>query len=189
MATEVGLCSKALYMIGGDPITSLDDETRRANLCKAFLPDIVDAVLRAYPWNCARTRAGLARADGSPATGGDYDWTYHYTLPADPYCLWVPKQLNQRLSYVIEGRKLLSDEASVTIVYICSQEVSLFDSLLYETVAARLASELAFPITGSVTLPGTMWKLYELKLGEARTQDGMEGNIPGFASNALTEVR
>ena len=50
-----------------------------------------------------------------------------------------------------------------------------FDPLLIEAIAARLAADLAHPITQSTTLIQVMWDLYRQKLIEARGVDGQEG--------------
>jgi len=179
-----------MYQIGGDAINSLDDGTPRATVCKAFYPTLRDAVLRAYPWNCAKYRVALSPLAATPAAGGDKDWAYQYTLPTDPYCLWVPKQLNEDLEYKVEGRKLLTDEATITIVYVQKlTDVGTFDSLLTEAIVARLASQLCYPITANTNLTMTMWKLYEAKIREAQTADGQEGNVEAYASNVLVDVR
>ena len=190
MATEIEICTKALYLIGDQAITSFDDGTKRSNLCKALYYDVVDAVLRAYPWNCARFRDKLQRLTTTPQTGGDYDWAYEFSLPAKPHCLWVPKQLNQDIDYKIENRKLLCDDADVTIVYIGRPEApGYFDSLLTEAITARMAAELSYPITGDKNLAKTMWELYGAKLREARTMDGMEGDIEPHTADSLIDVR
>lgn len=188
--TEVEICSRALNQLGEDSITSFDDNTDPSDLCRDFYPGIRDAVLRAYPWNCAKTKQALARLAEVPLAGGDYSWTYQFTLPADPYCLWVPKQLNEDLKYVIEGRKLLTDEATAVIAYIQRlTDTGQFDTLLAEAIEARIASKLAYPVTGQMSLADAMWKLYKLKLQEARTTDGMEGNLGQYASDGLIDVR
>lgn len=190
MPTEVEICSQALNQLGADSITSFDDDTNDSNMCRDFYPNIRDAVLRAYPWNCARVRQALARLAGTPLAGGDRDWTYRYTLPTDPYCLWVPKQLNEDLEHVIEGRKLLTDEATAVIHYIQKlTDTGQFDSLLSEAIEARMAFKLAYPVTGTMSLARDMWELYKGVLQEARTIDGMEGNLGQYESDDLTSVR
>lgn len=192
MASETELCSLALNQIGLDALTDFDsDDSDRARMCRVFLPVIRDAVLRAYPWNCAKYRLnlGAALAD-APATGGDDDWDYQFTLPTNPPYLWVPKQLNEDLEYVIEGKRLLTDESTVTIVYIQQlTDVGAFDSLLSEALVARLASQLAFPLTGIASLTETMWGLYEAKIREARLADAQEGDVKAYTSDELTDVR
>ena len=94
------------------------------------------------------------------------------------------------LTYVIEGRKLLSDDSAPTIVY--TQKIvdtGLFDTLLADAIEMRMAFKLAYPVTGTMALARDMWTLYKDVLQEARTIDGMEGNIGQYESNALTDVR
>lgn len=188
--TEVEICSRALNQLGEKGITSFDDGTDPSDLCRDFYPGVRDAVLRAYPWNCARVRRALAALAETPLTGGDYDWGYQFTLPVDPYCLHVPKQLNEDLTYVIEGRVLLSDNSAPVIVYIKKViDPGQFDTLLAEAIMARMASQLTYAVTGTMSLAKEMWELYGAKLREARTLDGMEGNIGQYVSDDLTSVR
>jgi len=189
MASLAEICSLALLQLGAEAITSLEGEDLpvRAKLCRAFYPFIRDAVLRAYPWNCAKVTDSLPALSESPA---DTNWAYQFNLPVSPYCLWVPKTLNEDLSYEVRGRKLLANDSPVTITYICRiMDTGLYDSLLVEAIAARLAHQLAYPITGSSSLSIEIWKLYDLKLREARTIDSMEGDQRVYESNVLTDVR
>lgn len=189
--TETELCNSALLQIGDKVLTSYADDTdNKAVLCRSFYPSIRDAVLRAHPWNCARYRMALSRLTGTPVAVEGSEWTYHFELPVEPYCLWVPKQLNEDVEYIIEGRELLTDESAVSIIFI--QRITatgLFDSLLVEAIVARLAAQLANSITAHQPLARTMWNLYAAKLREARTIDGMEGNVRQPRSTSLTEVR
>lgn len=190
MPSEVEICSMALRLLGGEAITSFDDNTKRSNMCRDFYPSIRDAALRAYPWNCAKYRMALAQLAATPETGTDHDWAYQYPLPTNPYCLWVPKSLNEDLEYKIEGRNLLTDEATVTIIFIRRlEDTGLFDALLIQAIMARLASEFAYPITGQISLAREMWELYGAKLREARTIDGMEGSTDVVDATTLTDVR
>ena len=185
MPSEVDISSSALTKLGAAPITSFDDGTDRANLCRDYYPNVRDAVLRAYPWNCAVQRIALALDASAPLFGYDYK----FALPTIPYCLRV-LETEDDVEYKIEGRFLLCDETSINIKFIARiTDPGLFDSLLVEAIQARLAAELAYPITGSPTLAVEMWKLYAEKLREARGIDGQEGEADYWESNALIEVR
>jgi len=186
ISSETDIWSIALSHLGAESVTLYDDPRKSAKLCRVLYPGIKDAVLRAYPWRCARVQRSLAMLGTAPSNR----YTYGFALPTDPYCLWVPKILNQDLEYDVEGRNLLSDEASVTVNYIWRvTNPGIFDTLLVEAIAERLASTLAFPITGIVPLSKDLWNLYMLKLQEARTADSVEGEMEEYESNALIEVR
>ena len=187
MPSEVEIVSMSLNSIGAESITSFDDGSKRANLCRDFYPNIRDAVLRAYPWNCATERMEL----GLEAAGPEYEYAYKFQLPTDPYCLRV-LEVEDDYDYRIEGRYLLSDNSTIKIKFIKRiTDSGLFDSLLMEAIVARLAAALVIPIAGAgnASLVEGMWKLYEAKIREARTTDGMEGTIKLWQSNALTDCR
>ena len=88
------------------------------------------------------------------------------------------------------GRVLLTDEGTAKILYIARvSDTAQFDSLFVDTLTAKMALELSFPITNSVTLQAQMQKLYQLKLSEARSIDGQEGFMDDLVSDTLTDFR
>ena len=191
MATEVSICSNALRRLGDSPITTLSDNTERARLCNAFYGDARDAVLRSHPWNFAITRATLAQLSSTPA----YGYSYQYALPTDPYCLRVLEMEYSDYKFKIEnsateGRVLLTDESEAKILYIAKvTDPTKFDAMFTDTLTAKLAVDLAYPVTNSVQFQAQMQKLYQLKLSEARSIDGQEGFIDELVSNTFTDFR
>lgn len=191
MATEVSICANALRRLGDDAITSLTDDTERARLCNAFYSDARDAVLRSHPWNFAITRATLAQLSDTPA----YGFNYQYALPTNPYCLRVLEMEYKDYIFKVEnvathGRVLLTDEGTAKILYIARiTDTNLFDSMFVDTLTAKLAVDLAYPVTNSMQVQTNMQKLYQLKLSEARSIDGQEGFIDDLVSNTFTDFR
>jgi|TARA_E500000318_G_scaffold98107_1_gene99180 hypothetical protein len=191
MATEVSICSNALRRLGDDPITSLTDDSERARLCNAFYEDARDACLRSHPWNFAITRASLTQLSDSPVYGYDYQ----FALPTDPYCLRVLAMEYEDYIFKVEnfstqGRVLLTDEETAKIIYIARiTDTTLFDSLFVDTLITKLASDLAYPVTNSLKVQEQMYKLYQLKLSEARSIDGQEGFIDDLVSDTFTDFR
>jgi hypothetical protein len=184
MSSETEIASNALTKLGAQPLTSIDDDdTQRARLCRAYYPNVRNAVLRAYPWRCATQRQTLALHADTPV--GD-DWAYQFALPTDPYCLRVLQVDDGTIRYTVEGRLILCDESSLYLKYIRRMsDTGNFDSLLQEAIECRLAAELAYPVTGSPTLIKAMWELYEAKLREARTVDGMDAPLELWESESL----
>ena len=187
MSSVIEIYNNALYLLGDDGLTSETEISKKAMLCNAFYPGVRDAVLRAHPWNFAQVRAALAQLSETP----EFGYTYVYQLPTDPYCLRVLEaEDNDEIEYKIEGRKILTDEGSIKILYVARiEDPNEFDSLFIEAVGARLAMKLAFPITGDKVLADSMWKLYQVQIQEAKTIDGMEGTPKTYTSNDLIEVR
>ena len=191
MATEVSICSNALRKLGDDPITSLTDNTERARLCNGLYEPARDAILRSHPWNFAITRTSLARLSNTPA----YGFSYQYALPTDPYCLRVLEMEYQDYIFKVEhlagtGRVLLTDESTAKILYIGKIiDTAQFDSLFVDTLTAKLALDLAYPITNSVKVQENMFKILQQKLSEARSVDGQEGFIDELVSDTFTDFR
>jgi hypothetical protein len=186
MATEVSICSNALRKLGDEAITSLSDNTERARLSNAFYEPTRDAVLRAHTWNFAIARQKLSKLTSIPA----FDFAAEYTLPTKPYCLRVLQMSYADIEFKIEGRKLLSNEDAASILYISKiTDTSQFDPLFTEALTARLAAELAYSITGSNTLSKQMWELYESKIAEARSIDGLEGSSDSIVSDTFISFR
>lgn len=187
MSSEVEICNLALYWIGAEPISSIDppDNTDRARLCAAFYPKNRDAVLRAHDWKFAIRRAVLSKDTLNPVNG----YSYQYVLPVDPYCLRVLEVNDDAtLEWVVEGRRLLSDESTATIKFLARvTDPGYFDSLFVDTLAARMAMDLAIPVTKSRSLMQDMAKLYEYKLAEAGgVNDYERGNVPEPTSPLLS---
>jgi hypothetical protein len=177
--------------LGDDPITALTDDTERARLCNSFYEPSRDLVLRSHPWNFAITRATLAQLSDTPA----YEYSYQYALPTDPYCLRVLEMQYKDYVFKIEhyasqGRVLLTNESTAKILYIAKvTDTAQFDSMFVDVLTAKLAVDLAYPVTNSVKLQDQMQKLFQQKLSEARSVDGQEGFIDDLVSDTFTDFR
>jgi hypothetical protein len=145
-------------------------------------------------------RAELAQETQTPAFG----YSYQYALPTDPYCLRVLEFSNGSLSYpqdnmfsnrggpvfVIEGRKLLTDEGTARIKYVARvTDPQEYDASLVEALAARLAMEIAYAVTGSTTVVQLVTALYDEKLREARFVDATEGAPQKLEASDFIESR
>jgi len=171
----IEICNNALLDLGEDAIMSLGDESKAAALCNHRWPGVRDAVLRAHPWNCATAQAELAAAAASPL----WRWEFRYTLPVD--FLRIVHMVGTDGSLVrdweIQGGSVLCNEAAPLFITHVRRETDprKYDALLAETLAARLAATLAYPLTGSASLAQACWKMYQDKLTEARGVNAREG--------------
>jgi plasmid maintenance system antidote protein VapI len=88
------------------------------------------------------------------------------------------------------GRVLLTDEGTANILYIARiTDTNLFDPMFVDVLTAKLAVDLAYPVTNSQQVQTNMQKLYQLKLSEARSIDGQEGFIDDLVSDTFTDFR
>tara|TARA_Y100001973_G_C5141980_1_gene303425 strand:+ start:389 stop:979 length:591 start_codon:yes stop_codon:yes gene_type:complete len=182
MPSIVDLCNAALNQLGANTITALTDETKPAKLCNQRFTFVRDAVMRAHPWNCLISRVTLSAESSAPAFGFDKQ----YVLPTDPFCLRVLNLSSLDLVYRVEGRKILTNESTLNLVYVGRDvDPNNYDTLLTESIIAHLSADLAYPLVGSSSLQTQFYNLYQEKLKEARFVDATEGT-PG-AISSVTE--
>ena len=200
MASKVDIANFALNSIGASTISSLSENMKAAIVINQRFDSVRDSVFRSHPWNSLITRATLSQDSSAP----NFGYTYQYVLPTDPYCLRVLEFSNGTLTYpmdnmtstdgspvfVIEGRKLLTNEGTVKIKYVGQvTDTTQYDSSLIDTLAARLAHEVCYAITGSTSLTNTTYSLYQEKLKETRFVDATEGAPQRIEASDFIESR
>ena len=200
MSSVIDIANNALNLIGASNIISLTEDSKAARIVNQRYTSIRDAVFRAHPWNCLIRRAELAKDTVGPV----YGYESSFQLPADPFCLRVLEFNNGSMGYpqdnmknskggpvfVIEGRKLLTDEGTAKIKYIGRiTDAAEYDATLTDTLAARLAQEIAYAISGSTTMIQLMASLYDSKLKEARFVDSTEGAPQKIEASDFIEAR
>jgi len=170
MASVVDICNGALNQLGATTILTLTEDSKNARLCNARYTQIRDSVFRSHPWNCLQKRLQLAADSDAPAWG----FTKQYTIPAD--CLRVLTILDYDADYKIEGRKILTDNSTMKILYISRiEDPNEYDELLRETLSAAIAADIAYAVTSSNPTATNMYNLFQSKLKEARFVDSTEG--------------
>lgn len=167
-SSNVEICNGALGLIGDDPITSLTEGSKRANLCNSFYPLSLDAVLRLHPWNFAVKRVSLAPKTQAPA----YGYSAAFAMPSDLVRLL---EVTDITDYKVEGRDIVADESQLDIRYIARiADVTLYDALFVETLQAYMAWKMAYPLTKSNTTAQAMFTTFKALLPWARNIDAQE---------------
>lgn len=172
-SSVVAICNIALDMLGATPITSLEDASKTAALCARNFVTARDAALRSYPWNCASARASLARDTAAPAWG----FLSAFPLPVD--CLRVIETQDDvrfGVTWRVEGRAILANTTGpLNIRYIRRvEDPALFDELLVQAIAARLAAIIAYPVTGQGSVQERMLAIAAQVEAQARVIDARE---------------
>lgn len=104
-----------------------------------------------------------------------FGWGYMFDLPSSPYCLRVLQVNESKSKYRLEKRKILTNSATVQLEFVGRvTDPTEFDSMLYDLIAIKLASDLAIPITASTTKAGALLKSYDYFLGDAKRTDANE---------------
>ena len=172
MASDVDICNSALNMIGASNIISLTEDSKAARVCNQRYEFVRDAVFRAHPWNPLIRRIELAADEETPA----FEFEKFHTLPSDPYCLRVLRPEDPDTVFRVEGRKIASSTTPFKMIYVARiTDPNEYDTLLIETIAARLAADISYAFVNSASLSQSMLGVYETKLSEARFVDATEG--------------
>lgn len=192
MTSEVDICNLALTRVGTGIITTLDENSKAASLCRLHYPRARNACLRAHPWNFSIKRATLAQSSTAPA----FEFERKFALPND--CLrvirtdWEATPFSgpaiygfpgengyggAQTPYRINGRFLETNATTVSIEYVAEvTDPNQFDELFTDMVAQRLAAEICIALTDNASGAKQMWDIYAAKVAEARLIDAQEGS-------------
>jgi hypothetical protein len=191
MASVVDLCNSALNLLGASTITALTDDSKNARLCNQRYEPIRNRIFRSHAWNCLTKRVQLAEDADAPAV----EYANQFTLPSD--CLRVLKvhngttdSIQSDIDYVVEGRKIKTDEGTVYLIYIALvTDPNEYDAYLQEAISSALAADIAYAITNNATLAKNYMETADERLREARFIDATENSLGTIESNEFTDAR
>ena len=201
MASQVSICNLALGWLGTNAIIAIDDETVEAKLCKANYEDAIKAVLEDRDWTFAIDRFTLTPEDEQPEFGFSFSFIIPQQVRRVISCSTdrafsfvdsgvVSDVKGAEVNWQKEGNRLVANENTLFMRAV----VDVFDPLRYPSTfvhcaAARLAADLAIPLTHSPSLMQSMWSLYGMKLTTASTADGRQGRREQVEASRLTRAR
>ncbi len=185
MATDVSICSRALVLLGDDPIASLSEQTKRASICSNLYPIAKRAILRMHVWNCAVKRVALAPLAGEPV--GE-EWSTWFAMPGDLLRVLGIGDLEHD-EYTFEGGRILANVSAITLRYVADVTEGSFDALLTDLMTARMAADLAYPITKSASVAQVKQAEYRDTLRTAKAVDGQENPPEDFAASPFIQAR
>jgi len=190
MASKVKIANLALARLGVSQITSLTDNTIEAKFCNLLFEEVVKEVSLEGAFSSTINRATLNVTDNTPAFGYDYE----FQLPTDPLCLRV-LSINEdtpgTYDFRVEGDKLLANISTIKIKYIGYLENSgSYDEALKTAIVAKLAAELAYPLTGSQNVANILYRKYQEELERAKSIDGQNGSSEYiYTTDLTTDIR
>lgn len=199
-ASEVDICNMALGWIGAGTITSLADETVEANLCNLNYPRSRDTVLESREWTFAVKRYTIQADTVEP----EFNWGAQFQIPTEVLrVLTVERESvvssneltsnaieHEQMDWVREQDKILADQDVIFMRGIIRLEnTTKFSESFVHALAARLAADLAVPITRSKTMQAQMYSLYQAKLMDAASTEGMQGRSKRIRSRYLAARR
>lgn len=212
--SEVAICNQALGWLGGDLIISLNDDTKEAKLCKANYANLRDAVLTVREWTFAVDRI----EPSALATDPRYGFDKRFQIPGNVLRVLQVSRAGDdvvessvgsssgnrssarngtglgreaRVEWLREGETIVVNNAEriYARVLIRIVDPTKFSAPFDQALAARLAMDLAIPLTNSRLLQRDMAALYGEKLADAASTDGMQGRSTNTRADSLTVVR
>jgi hypothetical protein len=186
MYTEVAICNQALSLCGANLITSLDDDSVEARVCKINYQYLRDSVLEAAEWSFAIKRATLARLAETPV----YGFSYMFLLPSDSVRLLNVIADDREDEWVLEGDKILSNSKSISIRYIRRViDPARFSPNFAQSLAYRLAAEISIPLVESRSLQEQLYSIFVKQITEAVNMDNMQGVKEKYGYTSLLRAR
>lgn len=183
MSVDTDICNSALIKLGSERINNLDEDIKRARLCKEQYPKIKNRVLRSHNWTCGIKRSVLTKLTSTLAFG-EFNV---FQKPLD--CLRIVTS-NSQNKHTVEGDKILSLDDELNLSYISSNTPEeYFDVCLREALSCALAADLCYSINQSTNMKQSLLQEYEYWIGEARSFNSMEITPDNYEFDTWTSAR
>ena len=192
--SEVSICNLALSWLGTNPITSLDDDTVEAKHCKANYEAARDATLEDRNWTFAIERMILTPEVAVPAFG----YSHQFLIPSHVKRVVSVSNggaigsntMGTEIDWQKEKNKIVANEAKIYVrAVVLEPDPTRYPPTFVHALAARMAAEMAVPLTHSESLLKSMWQLYGTKIKIASGTDGRQGRREQTEAVRLIGVR
>lgn len=180
MTSRTHISNLALNKIGQPPITDIDDGLLESNRMLLVFDDVVDEVTKSRFWVRVKKRVELAKLEETPL----YGFNFQFQLPPDALRVIAINEIaSVTTPFKIEGTKLLYDLSTVSINYIERQDdPTLWGDGLKNAIVWRLAAEVAYIFTSSVTLTESLYARYDEVNKKESSIDSRQGSRPKYHS-------
>lgn len=186
--TPIDVCSRALILIGADPISSFDDGNNEALVSSNMYEDVARASLVNTRWRFATNQVVLNRLTNAPT--GRYDAAYQ--LPSGWLMTHVVTVNDFPIEYQTYGDKLFCDEASTaTLVLDYTYRAEEQDWPSYFTLAVEyeLASVFAVSLARDQSLATLMAQQAASSMMKARNLDSQQQTTRKLTTNRFITNR
>jgi hypothetical protein len=170
----IDISSRALILIGADPITSFESDSTEALVASNLYEDTVRAALCASRWRFATNQATLNKLSAVPT--GRFDAAYQ--LPSDLLMAHAATVSDNLLQYNIYGDKLYANNTTssdnVILDYTFRANEQNFPSYFTLAVEYALAGSFAVGIARDEQLAALMERKAAQLMGQAKTLDSQQ---------------
>ena len=171
--SPIDICSRALILIGAEPITSFEDGNTEALVAVNMYEDIARASLVNTRWRFATNQAVLNRLSEAPT--GRYQKAYQ--LPSDMLMLHAVTVQDLPIEYQTYGNKVYSDTSdNDTLIadYTFRAEEDTWPSYFTIAVVYSLSIVFATSIARNSNLASIMADQAQVTMAKARNLDSQQ---------------
>lgn len=193
--SKVKICNMALSNVGArNTIESLTEQSAEAKIVNLWYDHSRLLTLEGYNWNFAKKRQALALSTEDPPL----NWTYRYVYPVDcvkareieqadigpaitdPFNPFFNITLDA-LPFEVEmesdgeSKSILTDQTEAVLIYTFDQEnVGTYSTHFIYTLSYALAYNIAFPLTGKMSVQQSMFQSFNYLMKQAAQHDANE---------------
>lgn len=171
--SSIDISSRALILIGAEPITSFTDGTTESLVASNLYEDICRSALSNTRWRFATNQAVLNRLTDAPT--GRYD--YAYQLPSDTLIVHAVTVNDGQIEYQIYGDMIYADTSTQDTViadYTFRATEENFPSYFTIALQYALASAFASSIARDSSLMNMMTQMADQAMLKARNIDSQQ---------------
>ena len=194
----------ALLHCGEDSILDPAGDSKNAKLCATVYDNTLAEVLSGHPWSFATTAAQLQQLGETPS---DVRFQYAYQLPENCGLIlsvectgiarrnWIGETARSNTlppaEYMVQGRKLLSTQTNMQIVYVRNAVLPSEMSPQFKSLfAANLALKVFSKITGSTSGKTELAKeIIALELKAKHADSEQTNTMPENRPNQFVSAR
>lgn len=172
-SSGIDICSRALILIGADPITSFSDGTTESNVAVNVYEDVARAALVNSRWRFATNQQKLALLTDAPT--GRYDVAHQ--LPTDLLMLHAVTVNDNLIEYAVYGDKVFSDSSTsdnLVADYSFRADETTWPSYFTLAVEYSIAIIFATSIARDSSLAQLMQQQAERSMAKARNLDAQQ---------------
>lgn len=187
-SSPVDVCSRALILIGAEPITSFDDGNNEALIASNMYEDVARSSLVNTRWRFSTNQVVLNRLTAAPT--GRFDAAYQ--LPSGWLMTHVVTVNDTPIEYQTYGDKLFCNEAAnseLVLDYTYRADEQYWPSYFTVAVEYELASVFAVGLARDQSLAQLMTQQAATSMMKARNLDAQQQTTRKLTTNRFITNR
>ena len=186
--TDIQICNLALARLGDSRITALTDATAQAQYCSLFYTQTLEELQTEFDWQFCRKLASLTAHATPPAFG----YALRFAVPSDFLRLIRLNGIDEDENFskweIVDGFIHTDLAAPAQIEYIAHvTDSTKFPAVFVEILTAKLAANLALPLTGSKDLFVQMSEIFSTNIQRPSVKALILATANDRPSSTLTE--